>query len=115
MANLVIVECCKIDGDKGEPNDARAVHCETNVLGFVKVLGDFTRFELTISKMEQKLKTKSHQFLIMSATYSIKCAQDDEQHVVEERKDEAEITHAARQDGGERLRMNFPRSRPFKN
>lgn len=58
----------EVDGDESRPHDARAVHCESDVLGLVKVLRNFARLE------------------------SVHRAQDDEKHVVEERHHGGHLT-----------------------
>ena len=63
------------DGDEGEPDDARAVHCEADVLGLVEVLGDLARLE------------------------GVPRAQEYEDHVVSEAEQDAEGADAASEDG----------------
>ncbi len=81
--NLVIVVSSKIDGDKGEPDDAGAVHGETDIFGLVEIFGYFPRFE------------------------GVKGAEDNEQHVVEEREHQRQVTDAAGEHGRQRLRVHF--------
>lgn len=80
---LVVVISSEVDGDKGEPYDARGVHGEADVLGLVKVLRDFARFEC------------------------VEGAEDDEEHVVEEGHDERQVAYSAGQNGREGLRMDL--------
>ena len=89
MTDLVVVVRAEVDGDEREPHDARAVHGEADVLCLVEVLRDLSRAE------------------------RVERAQYDEEHVVEEREDERQVAHAARQHGGERLRVDLLRAGPL--
>ena len=58
ISNLMRVCCSEIKRDKCQPDDAGGVHCESDVLGFVKVFRYFSGF------------------------YRIKCTDSDEDHAV---------------------------------
>ena len=58
--------CSKEDGNESQPDDARGVHGEPNVLGLVEVLGNLPGLE------------------------GVDGAQDDEDHVVHQRHDDGE-------------------------
>ena len=64
----------EIDGDEGEPDDARRVHGEGDVLGLVEVGGDAACLE------------------------RVHGAQHDEDHVVEERQGHGQVRALALQD-----------------
>jgi len=88
-SDLVVVVGAEVDGDKGEPDDAGAVHGEADVLGLVEVLGDLARLE------------------------GVQGAQQDEEHVVHERHHQRESGHAARQHHRQRQRVNLLHVRPL--
>ena len=72
---FVVVLSAEENGDEGQPDDARAVHGEADVLGLVEVLRDLSRLE------------------------SVPRAERDDDEVVGERNGQAVGGHAARQDG----------------
>jgi len=61
----------EVNGNKGEPDDAGGVHGETDVFGLVEILGNFARLD------------------------GVHRADDDQQHVVDERQQEPLVLHVA--------------------
>lgn len=80
---LVVVICSKVDGNECKPNDRRRVHCEANILGFVKVFRDLASFK------------------------GIQSAQDDQRYVVDERHHQRECGHFAGEDSSQGIRMDL--------
>lgn len=86
---LVVVVGAKVDGNKGEPHDAGAVHGESDILGLVKVLRDLAGFE------------------------GVQGAQDDQGDVVDERHHQGERGHLAGEDGSQWVRVDLFDIGPF--
>lgn len=81
--DLVVVVGAEVDGYEGQPDDARRVHGEADVLGLVEVLRDLARLE------------------------GVQGAHQDQEHVVHQGHHQRERGYAARQHRGQRVRMNL--------
>lgn len=71
ISYLIIISSSKKDWDECQPNDAGAVHGKADILGLVKVLRDLSGLE------------------------GVPGAEEDENHVVDEREDERDGRDAA--------------------
>lgn len=81
--DLVIVVGAEVDGHEGQPDDARRIHGEADVLGLVEVLRDLAGLE------------------------RVQGTHQDQEHVVDERHHQRERRHAARQHRRQGIRMDL--------
>lgn len=87
--DLVIVVGAEVDGYEGQPDDARRIHGEADVLGLVEVLRDLARLE------------------------RVQGTHQDQEHVVDEGHHQRKRRHAARQHRRQGIRMDLCGVRRF--
>lgn len=81
--DLVVVVGAEVDGHEGQPDDARRVHGEADVLGLIEVLRYLAGLE------------------------RVQGAHEDQEHVVDQGHHQRERGHAASKHRGQRIRMDL--------